>query len=363
MTRSSSVYQDILSQGQALQQTLDYQSAAGAQTARQQAAQAIRRAQRVAVIGIGASYAAAAAFSYRLAAAGVQITLEDAAEFLHYTHPAYPPGSAFVIVSRSGASIEIVRALELLKAQGQFTVGVTNEPGSPLAQRCDLALPIGGPTDMLISIQTYVTSLLALHFLAEAVLAIPLAQSLPPVHAMLAAVQETIDRYQALSAGWGERLPQGQALPFQALYWLGRGASLSTVLEAALLSHEMARFPGLAYSAGAFRHGPWEVVDAHIRAILFAPPDQTLALNLALAADLKHLGGQVTLVTAAAADLPAAVDVWRLPGADLPAYLDPFLEIIPAEFYLHTLALAQGLTPGVFRASTQITLAESGTLR
>jgi len=179
---------------------------------------------------------------------------------------------------------------------------------------------------------------------------------------MLTAVQQPIDQYQALSAGWSERMPQGDAIPFQSLYWLGRGASLATALEAALLSHEMARFPGLAYSAGAFRHGPWEVVDGRIRAILFAPPDQTLALNLALAADLKRLVGQVTLVTSAPADLLPEMDVWRLPGADLSACFAPFLEIIPVEFYLHGLAVQQGLTPGLFRASTQVTLAESGTL-
>lgn len=354
MASSSSVLQNILHQPHGLVEALRYQSSAGYE-ALDQAAQAIRNAEQVFLVSIGASYHASLPFTYRLAAAGRRVILEDAAEFLHYTHPAGSASSVYLLISRSGKTIEIANALKLLKRRGQFTIGITNEADSPLAQESDLPLLLGSPRDDLIAIQTYQASLLLMHLLVEAISSGTTRRtSTTDLEKLPAHMERVIDHYQGFSQEW-----QAQFRAYQGVYLLGRGASLASAYEGALLFHEMARFPGIGYSAGHFRHGPWEVIDHRIRCLVFAPQDRTYELNISLARDLAHLGGHVTLITSKPPEEPIkGVEVWEIPTTR--PELTPFLEILPVQLFIYEFARWLGHTPGIFRASTPITLAESG---
>jgi fructoselysine-6-P-deglycase FrlB-like protein len=108
-------------------------------------------------------------------------------------------------------------------------------------------------------------------------------------------------------------------------------------------------------------------VDERTLAFVFAPADHTYDLNIALAADLCALGSHVILITGQI--LPSKreelqqidrLDIWEIPTS--PVVFAPFLEILPVEFFIYEFACWQGLTPGVFRACTPITLAETGSL-
>jgi len=357
-----SVYANILNQAQALDQANQYQSGPGMRNL-ELAAQAIRAAGEIVLVAVGASFSACLPFVYRLASAGRRVRLEDAAEFIYFTHPAYASQAVYLLISRSGETIEIVKALEILKSLGRQVVGITNEAGSTLARLSDISLIIGGPSDYLISIQTYLTSLLALHHLAEFVSGnsqdAAFSNHLP---GLISLVQATLDSYQKASLDW-----IGNFSPYQAIYLLGRGCSLASAYQGSLLFHEMARFPGLAFSAGAFRHGPWEAVDERTLAFVFAPADQTYDLNIALATDLCALGSRVILITG---QMPQSkreelqqigrIEIWDVPAS--PPEFAPFLEILPVEFFIFEFACWQGLTPGVFRACTPITLTETGSL-
>jgi fructoselysine-6-P-deglycase FrlB-like protein len=144
-------------------------------------------------------------------------------------------------------------------------------------------------------------------------------------------VGKVLETYQARSQAW-----KGHFKPYQAFYYLGRGASQASALQAALLSYEMARFPGVFFSAGAFRHGPWEVVDGRARLFVFAPTDNTYDLNLALALDVEKMGGEVTLVTSRPPrSVPTGLQVWDLPAIPPVAGDHPvaavYLRICPLE--------------------------------
>lgn len=341
------VLDDILNQPQGLASALRYQTQSGS-AAIQQAAQAVRSAQRVVVVAIGASYSASLPFIYRLASAGRQVKLEDAAEFQHYTYAAYTGPTVYLLISRSGRTVEITNVLTLLKERRQLTIGITNEADSPLALESDLPLLLGSPRDHLIAIQTYQATLLALHLLADAVLG--QATDLKDLPDQMAAV---IMRYHELSQEW-----QAQMRPYQGVYLLARGASLASAYQGSLLFHEMARFPGIAYSAGHFRHGPWEVVDHQIRCLVFAPADNTYTLNIALAQKLASLGGETTLITCQPIrDLPTDIDAWPIPHTT--ASTAPFYEILPVQLFVFHLAIWRGHQPGVFRISTPVTLSEA----
>jgi glucosamine--fructose-6-phosphate aminotransferase (isomerizing) len=215
----------------------------------------------------------------------------------------------------------------------------------------------GGPNDVLIAAQTYLETLLTLDLLAQAALAdLDEAAFRDELQALAPAVRQVIDVYRSDSH------PAFDFREFRSIYLLGRGPSLGPATQAMLMFHEMARYPARAFGAGAFRHGPWEVADARSRMFVFAPPDPTYTLNLALAGDLAGMGAEVALLSSQ--PLPEAgwkgVRLWQLPP--LVSRWSPYLEIIPLQFFIYEFTRWQGLTPGVFRASTLVTRTETGSL-
>ncbi|MBZ5654856.1 MAG: SIS domain-containing protein [Acidobacteriia bacterium] len=55
----------------------------------------------------------------------------------------------------------------------------------------------------------------------------------------------------------------------------GRGPSSGSVSGGALFFHETAKAPAAGMLAGSFRHGPVELVDKKLTAVVFAPGGRT----------------------------------------------------------------------------------------
>ena len=356
MTLGNALYSDILGLPAAIERSLHHLLGPGRPSI-EAAASAIGGAPRLVVAAIGASHAAAMAFCAALAAQGRPAALEDASELLHYNLGAHPPGTLFVLVSRSGETIEITRLLDLLSERGELVVGVTNVPGSRLGREAGISLFTSSPSDDLIAIKTYGATLLLFDLLAQTVAG---RQNAPDRLRDWAGLPEAMEK-TLLAMAANEPAWVSEASQDRVHYLLARGASLATAHEGALLFHEMARLNATPATAGHFRHGPWEVVDPRVTTILCAPVDQTWGLNMLMANDLAHMGGHVKLIASRFADgLDPAIERWLVP--DMRSDLAPLLEIIPIQCYVYAAAMRQGHVPGQFRASTPITLAESGSL-
>ncbi|HEX7976187.1 MAG TPA: SIS domain-containing protein [Anaerolineales bacterium] len=354
MAPNPMLLQNILDQPAALQQVIDYQLSAGL-PALLKAGEIIRKARTVVFASIGASYYACLPLIQYLAASGKSAILEDASELLHFSHRAYDPETVFVLVSRSGDTIEIVKLLELLKGRASAILGVTNEAGSRLARQADLAVMVGSPCDQMVAIQTYTGSLVALHLLGVAAVGQSPSEQRPGLEGLAAALGQAVPQWERASRGWSSFF-QG----FRCIYLLGRGASLGSAQEGMLLFHEIAHTPAAAMSAGAFRHGPWEVVDAGFRGLVFAPHNAVYELNARLAIDLCELGGKACLISPQEPEPVEGLTGWKTPA--VPEFLASIAEIIPVQLAAYRHAEWQGLTPAQFRASPQVTSSETGSL-
>jgi glucosamine--fructose-6-phosphate aminotransferase (isomerizing) len=357
---SLAVYADILNQAHALEQAYNYQQGQGRRSI-ELAAQALMSAHDIVLVAVGASYSAGIPFYYRLSGAGRRVQFLDASEFPYFSKLEVGAETVFVLISRSGETVEITKTLRKLKNQGQKIIGVTNEVNSTLASLADYPVLIGGPSDYLISIQTYLTTLFTLDHLVEVALGRTDGNEYQNrFSSLLGQVEKTLDHYQAISSSWRDGFQS-----YQMIYLLGRGLSLASAHQGSLLFHEMARFPALASSGGSFRHGPWEAIDRRMLSIVYAPDDPALQLNLSLAEDLCALGGRVILISGALSKevhdkfrKMDRIEIWEIPSCH--PDLTPFLEIIPVEFFIFEFARWQGLIPGVFRACTPVTLEETG---
>src|SRR5580704_9007876 len=206
----------------------DHQFGEGAKDLRAAAA-AIRSAGRVVFTGMGSSMSAAIPAAYYLESHGFPAEVVETSEWLHFG-AAWPRAGAVVLVSRSGETIEISKLLARLNASTTTTVGVTNVRESELEKESDHAIFINSEPDRMVAIQTYTGTMVTLLLLAAAVLEEPddkwRAAIADAVKATSAAIEEEIAR----SEDWNKFLAD-----VEVVHLLGRGPSLATVREAALL--------------------------------------------------------------------------------------------------------------------------------
>jgi glutamine---fructose-6-phosphate transaminase (isomerizing) len=341
--------QDIRNQPLSLRRVLDHQLGEG-RAALAEAAAAIRRARRVVLTGMGSSLYACAPLQYLLVSRGFACEVIDAAELVHYLS-ASAKDAALVLVSRSGESVEVSRALDAAGPIAAATIGVTNEPAGRLARQAQYPALVNSLPDEMVAVQTYTGAVLALLALGYLATGEPESTWCAQAEAAIGAVSDTVQRFETQF---------DNALDFSAgappVYLLARGPSFGSALEGALLFNEVAKASSAAMGSGAFRHGPVEIVGADFQGIIFAPRGATRGLDLALGRDLRSFGGQVRLVGPPCGDMDGCV--WET--AEVPDAFAPLVEIVPVQFAALRLAEERGITPGQFRYVRQVTVSESG---
>jgi glucosamine--fructose-6-phosphate aminotransferase (isomerizing) len=337
------VLQDILAQPESLARVVDYQTTEG-RGAMAEVACRLRAGRPILVSGMGASLYAAMPFAYQLAEAGLPATVVETSELLHY-QPEVVRNAVIVLISRSGDTVETQRLLPLLKERGACIAGVTNEPASTLAREADYTILVGSRRDEMVAVQTYTGTVAALLMLGCAVSNSDCRRGLD---CFIAGWRPALERHLMESDRWR---------PFFAdtpvVYLVGRGPSLGSAHEGALLFHELAKMPAVAMSSGGFRHGPVEAVDANFRGLIFATQPRTERLEIALAGEIARFGGSAVLV--GGREIPDSLPSWPVVA---PGCLLPLAEIAPVQIAACRLAEWRGLTPGQFRFASQVTSSE-----
>lgn len=339
---TEAVLRDIEAQPAALRETLDHLNGAGG-PALDAAAGRLAAARRVVVTGMGASFNAAIPLAYHLACSGRAVSLVEAGELAN-SQIETCRNALVVLASRSGESVEIVKLLDLLPKMGATSIGVTNVASSPLALRSDVPVLIGSPNDFMIALQTYLATVTTLLFMAARAGIADVGEGAFP--SVAEALRETVARSRPIFDGASDDPPR------RAFYLLGRDCGYASALEGQLLFHEISRFPAVAMTGHAFRHGPFEVVDEQFQAYVFCPDDAHAELNRSLARDIRMAGGRGRLVG---------------PGADGPfrtarcaPTLQPLLDIVPVQFAALRLAKDRGISAGDFRFTGLVTRREDG---
>jgi glucosamine--fructose-6-phosphate aminotransferase (isomerizing) len=345
--KDSRLMQDILGQEKSLARVLERQTGRG-RAAMLEAAWSLREASKIVITAIGASLHSAYPLHYALAGRGMNCSIAEIAELLHYQEKICA-GAVVVIFSRSGESIEVVKLLDKLKGVASRVIAVTNEPESSLAKRADVTIFVDSLPDEIVAVQSYTGAVAAGLLLAGGV-----AESFDSRVAeiatcgslMTALIRESLE----CVAEWDSFVKAGAAI-----YFLGRGDSVASALEASLLIGETAKEAAIGMAAASFRHGPVEVVDGNYRAVIFAGPAATRGLNLELARGLTKFGGRIRVIGVGGDDTKGMSLI------AIPAIADamlPLFEIIPVQIAAMRFAFVKGLEIGKFRHTGQVTTDE-----
>jgi DNA-binding MurR/RpiR family transcriptional regulator len=109
-------------------------------TALSRAVDAIRKARRVEVFGVGSAATIAEDANYRLLRIGIESRASVDSHIQAITASLADPSIAVITVSHSGSSVETLTATRLAKEAGATTIAITNFGKSPLLAYSDIVL-------------------------------------------------------------------------------------------------------------------------------------------------------------------------------------------------------------------------------
>tara|TARA_R110002124_G_scaffold133942_2_gene296446 strand:+ start:7183 stop:8031 length:849 start_codon:yes stop_codon:yes gene_type:complete len=105
-----------------------------------QALDALAKARRIQLAGVGASSLVARDFSYKLLKLGRSVLLDNDSHIQISNASSLTKADVLVVLSYSGSSIEILRIAELAKARGATIIAITGLQPNPLLDIADISL-------------------------------------------------------------------------------------------------------------------------------------------------------------------------------------------------------------------------------
>ncbi len=244
-------------------------------------------------------------------------------------------GAAFIAISQSGRSPDLLSAARAAQAGGAYVAAVVNDEDSPLAQLADDVLPIGaGPELSVAATKTCVGAMFALyHLCAE-------WRGGDDMRAALAALPKTLA--EAWSLDWSDALaPLRDAR--QALV-LSRGIGLAGAQEAALKLKETCMIQAEGFSAAEVRHGPMSIVEEGFPVIAVATFDASQESIDGVARDFLQRGARVLVAGECVDGAGSGAMCLPVPRAPDPN-LQPLVFLQTFYKFANALSLRRGLDP------------------
>jgi len=301
--------------------------------------------QRVVLTGMGSSFHALHPLHLQLISSGFGSMMVETSELVQYQTRLLDSKSLLIAVSQSGQSAETVRLLELNR-HASPVIAVTNNSDSTLANQSQVALVTRAGSEYSVSCKTYVTTLMMLKWLGDALCGGSAEQSRRELENSVSLGSTYLSNWRSHVEELASRM-QG----ISDLFVVGRGASLAAVGAGALIAKESAHFHAEGMSSAAFRHGPFEMLSRKIFVAVFSGDDKTRALNQRLCSDIRESGGDAELIGE-----DSGLRSFRL--AEYGSDIRPILEILPLQMVTIALAALAGREAGKFERATKVTTIE-----
>jgi glucosamine--fructose-6-phosphate aminotransferase (isomerizing) len=248
------------------------------------------------------------------------------------------PDQRMIVITRSGETTELLRAVETYRARGgQGVAVVTCYPDSALAKVADLVLAVPEAQEVgLAQTRSFTTMLLLTQGLIHAIVGKPLSaafRNLPSAGRRLIAAQEN----------FGAQFGNEMSSRFKRYYFLGGGALYGIACEAMLKMKEMSLSMSEAYQFMEFRHGPMSMANPETL-IIGMVSEAAFDYETAVMTEMRQRGATVLALTPRALPADSADYQVVLPeGLDDIERAALYLPTLHQIIYAHT--LRKGLDP------------------
>jgi glucosamine--fructose-6-phosphate aminotransferase (isomerizing) len=246
-------------------------------------------------------------------------------------------------ISQSGGSPDLIRYLQVARAQGATTVAVTNNAESELARGAEIHLDVqAGPERAVAATKSYTAELVALYLLVDRIRgATSTAEKLPDLGDELLTQEAHV-------------IAQAQRYRFaQRMMTTARGYSYPTAREAALKLMETSYLSAQAFSAADLMHGPLAVIDTQVPVLAVVADGPGGHAVHPVLERLCEVGADVFTVGTSDA-VAKSTGGLVLPGG-VPEEVSPILEILPFQQLAMHLAVARGGNPDAPRGLRKVT--------
>ena len=174
-------------------------------------------------------------------------------------------GALFLAISQSGRSPDLLHLAEAARAGGALTLVLVNDTGSPLAEICEIALPLhAGPERSVAATKSWICSLAAI---------LQLAAYWAEDKKLLAALDGLPEALEK-AAGQDWSAAAAQLAGATNLFVVGRGIGLALAQEGALKLKETCGIHAEALSAAELMHGPLTLAGPDFPVLVFSQHDE-----------------------------------------------------------------------------------------
>lgn len=244
--------------------------------------------------------------------------------------------SLVVALSQSGETIDVIEPLNHAQAKGAKIVGITNTLGSTIYRMSDYKMLLGaGPEKAVASTKAYMAKLAVFLMLAYQ-LDGGISKIKPKMIEAASEIEEMtkkpfLNRMKKLAKMLSKK---------EHIYTLGRGASYTSAIEAALKIKEVSYIHTEGLAGGELKHGTIALISKGTPVIVFAPNDETYDAMISNATEVKARGGIIIGVSSKRADIfDEWIEIKDLGDATL------LTQIVPAQLLGYYLALELGYDP------------------
>jgi glucosamine--fructose-6-phosphate aminotransferase (isomerizing) len=279
---------------------------------------------------------------------GLPLALATPSLFTYYKQPPKLKNALVIGISQSGKSPDIVSVLEEGKKQGCLTLSITNEPDSPLAQHSDFIFDIhAGAEKAVAATKTYTTELMAVAMLSAAL-------SRNKKHwielgKVSGWMKQTLNHSDFISQSAQRYRYIDQTVV------LGRGFNYATAFEWALKLKELTYIIAEPYSSADFAHGPIAMVESGYPVFAVASKGKVFDSMLTM---LKRLREKISAELVVISNDKRALSRAQIPlpiPADVPEWLSPLVNILPAQLFAYHLTRAKGYNTEQPRSIRKVT--------
>jgi glucosamine--fructose-6-phosphate aminotransferase (isomerizing) len=337
---------EIREQPEALLRVCDHGSAYA------RAAEELRKRDLIRFVAHGSSDNAASYGVYAFGMLAGRTAMRDSISLsVYYGAEIDVSRSCVVALSQSGQTPDVLEYVRRARRRGAFTVGITNDAESALADEVEAVLPLDvGPERAVAATKTYTAQLAALALLA--------AHAAGRGDEVTAGIRRTAELFAQLLPVLEARLSEiAVSLAFVGrMFVIGRGPEYATAREISLKLLETCRVAAEPLTATDLVHGPVAAIDGLFPVWTVASADESLPAVREATERARAAGAAVIASGTAAGEIDGAEVVLPVPMPPL-AVLTPILSVAPGQLLAWALALAKGLDPDRPAGLNKITLA------
>ncbi|MCX8166463.1 MAG: glutamine--fructose-6-phosphate transaminase (isomerizing) [Candidatus Micrarchaeota archaeon] len=255
-----------------------------------------------------------------------------------YLNPANA-NDLLIAISQSGETLDTLTAVKNAKRKGVKIVSLTNHYGSSISRESDLQLYMNsGPEISVVATKTYIAQLIILYKIAFSL--VNNSAELEKLKEFREIVGNFLKNNNSLTNV--EKIAK-ELKSENDFYFIGRGLSYPTALEAALKLKEISYKHAEAFPAGELKHGPLSLITDKATVIAISPSDSLVKKIESNILECKSRGAKIVTVT-------DNQDVVKLSNYSIvmemiPELFSPISYIVPLQYFAYRMTVENNLNP------------------